>query len=84
MAGFEKTIRGINPLQVDNLYNGAEVTYTEEVISKFLGRFGYAYPKVITIPDINDEDKTVKLSISIDPGKRIYVNKVNFSGNHVT
>jgi outer membrane protein insertion porin family len=84
MAGFEKTIRSINPLQVDNLYNGAEVTYTEEVISKFLGRFGYAYPKVTTIPDINDEDKTVKLSISIDPGKRIYVNKVNFSGNHVT
>ena len=84
MAGFEKTIRAINPLQVDNLYNGAEVTYTEEVISKFLGRFGYAYPKVTTIPQINDEDKTVKLSISIDPGKRIYVNKINFSGNHVT
>lgn len=84
MAGFEETIRAINPLQVDNLYNGAEVTYTEEVISKFLGRFGYAYPKVTTIPDINDEDKTVKLSISIDPGKRIYVNKVNFSGNNVT
>jgi len=84
MAGFDKTIRAINPLKVDNLYNGAEVTYTEEVISKFLGRFGYAYPKVTTIPEINDEDHTVKLSISIDPGKRIYVNKINFSGNHVT
>lgn len=84
MAGFEKTIRAINPLQVDKLYNGAEVTYTEEVISKFLGRFGYAYPKVTTIPEINDEDKTVKLSISVDPGKRIYVSKINFSGNHVT
>ena len=84
MAGFEKTIRAINPLQVDTLYNGAEVTYTEEVISKFLGRFGYAYPKVTTVPEINDEDKTVKLSISIDPGKRIYVNKINFSGNNVT
>ena len=84
MAGFEQTIRAINPLQVDKLYNGAEVTYTEEVISKFLGRFGYAYPKVTTIPNINDEDNTVKLTISIDPGKRIYVNKVNFSGNNVT
>ncbi len=84
MAGFEKTIRAINPLRKDKLYNGAEVTYTEEVISKFLGRFGYAYPKVVTIPEINDEDNTVKLSISIDPGKRIYVNKINFSGNSVT
>lgn len=84
MAGFDKTIRAINPIQVDNLYNGAEVTYTEEVISKFLGRYGYAYPKVTTIPDIDDETKTVKLSISVDPGKRVYVNRINFSGNSVT
>lgn len=84
MAGFENTIRAINPLSPDRLYNGAEVTYTEETISRFLGRFGYAYPKVTTIPEINDEDKTVKLSISVDPGKRIYVNRVNFTGNDVT
>ncbi|GHE85383.1 outer membrane protein assembly factor BamA [Thalassotalea profundi] len=84
MAGFEKTIRAINPLKSGKLYNGAEVTYTEETISKFLGRFGYAYPKVTTIPDINEEDKTVKLSISIDPGKRVYVNRINFKGNNVT
>jgi outer membrane protein insertion porin family len=84
MAGFENTIRAINPLKADKLYNGAEVTYTEEVIGKFLGRFGYAYPKVTTIPEINDEDHTVKLSISIDPGKRVYVNRINFTGNEVT
>jgi len=84
MAGFDKTIAAINPLRTGELYNGAEITYTEEVISKFLGRYGYAYPKVMTIPEINDEDNTVKLTISIDPGKRVYVNRINFSGNHVT
>ncbi|MEW6982615.1 outer membrane protein assembly factor BamA [Colwelliaceae bacterium 6471] len=84
MAGFDNTIKAINPLKSDKLYNGAEVTYTEELISKFLGRFGYAYPKVVTIPEINDEDHTVKLSISVDPGKRIYVNRINFKGHNVT
>ena len=84
LAGFDNTIKAINPLQEGELYNGAEVTYTEDVISKFLGRYGYAYPKVTTIPEINDEDKSVKLSISIDPGKRIYVNQVTFTGNSVT
>lgn len=84
MAGFEEIIRALNPIQNDTLYNGALVTYTEESISKFLGRYGYAYPKVVTIPDINDEDHTVKLSISVDPGKRIYVNRINITGNHVT
>jgi outer membrane protein insertion porin family len=84
MAGFERTIRAINPLRSGKLYNGAEVTYTEESISRFLGRYGYAYPKVHAIPEINEEDKTVKLTISIDPGKRVYVNRINFSGNSVT
>lgn len=84
MAGYEKTIKAIAPLRTDELYNGAEVTYTEDLISKFLGRFGYAYPEVRTIPEINDEDKTVKLIVSVDPGKRVYVNRINFSGNDVT
>ena len=61
---FEKTIKAITPLRADKLYNGALVTYNEEMISKFLARFGYAYPKVTTIPEINEEDKTVKLVVS--------------------
>ena len=84
MAGFEKTIRAITPIQTDTLYNGALVTYSEELVSKFLGRYGYAYPKVVTIPEIDEENKTVKLVLSVDPGKRVYVNRINFKGNHVT
>lgn len=84
LAGLDDTIKMIVPLRTDELYNGAEVTYTEEMLAKFLGRFGYAYPKVTTIPEINEEDKTVKLTISIDPGKRVYVNRINFKGNEKT
>ena len=84
MANFEKAIKAINPLRKGKLYNGAEVTYTEDVISRFLGRYGYAYPKVEVLPKINEEDSTVKLSISVDPGKRVYVNRINFEGHEVT
>lgn len=84
MAGYDKTIEAISPLRINELYNGAEVTYTEDLISKFLGRFGYAYPEVRTMPEINDDDKTVKLIVSVDPGKRVYVNRINFTGNDVT
>ncbi|MBA6329373.1 outer membrane protein assembly factor BamA [Colwellia sp. MB02u-6] len=84
MAGFDKTIRAITPIKTEELYNGALVTYSEELVSKFLGRYGYAYPKVVTIPEIDEENKTVKLVLSIDPGKRVYVNRINFKGNNVT
>lgn len=84
LLGHEEYINKVLPLTTGELYNQAEVTYSEEFISKYLGRFGYAYPTVTTIPEINDEDKTVKLTLRVDPGKRIYVRRINFNGNAVT
>lgn len=84
MLGFEEFLAQVIPLESGDLYNQAEVTYTEEFIARYFGRFGYAYPTVTTIPEINEEDKTVKLSLSVDPGSRIYVRRVNFIGNQVT
>lgn len=84
LLGSKEYFERILPLTEGELYSQAEVTYTEEFISKYLGRFGYAYPTVTTIPEINDEDKTVKLTLSVDPGKRIYVRRVNFNGNEIT
>lgn len=84
VLGHEEYIKRVLPLLPGELYNQATVTYTEEFISKYLGRFGYAYPTVTTVPEINDEDKTVKLTLSVDPGKRIYVRRINFNGNVIT
>jgi outer membrane protein insertion porin family len=84
LLGYESFISSVLPIRKGDLYNQAEVTYTEEFISKYLGRFGYAYPTVTTIPEINEEDKTVKLTLMVDPGKRIYVRRITFNGNQLT
>lgn len=84
LIGQDEFIRQIMPLKQGQLYNGALVTYTEESIAKLLARFGYANSKVRTIPDINDDTKEVELTISVDPGKRVYVRRINMSGNSST
>ncbi|PKF51467.1 outer membrane protein assembly factor BamA [Enterovibrio nigricans] len=66
------------------VYNGERVTALEDAIKKSLGVQGYAYPQVTTIPEFNDDAKTVALNVSVDPGKRVYVRNIKFSGNQTT
>ena len=81
---YREILEKIVPLSAGSVYNGAEVTYTEEMISRYLGRFGYAYPKVSTYPEIDEETKEVVLNLNIEPGKRVYVNEIRFKGNSNT
>ncbi len=84
LLGYEDTMKKIVPIGKGELYNGARITYTEKMVSEFLGRYGYANSQVTTIPEIDDEKKEVKLTIKVAPGKRIYVRHINFVGNDTT
>jgi len=66
------------------LFSRRLVTDTVTVLSNRLGNEGYAFAKVNSIPTINEEDKTVSINFFVDPGRRYYVRKINFHGNHTT
>lgn len=67
-----------------SLFSRRQVTNSTTWISDRLGNEGYAFANVNSIPDINDEDKTVSLTFFVDPGKRVYVRRITFSGNNRT
>lgn len=55
--------------------------YNVERIKALLSNRGYAFAEVQPMATINAEDKTVDVTYYVNPGKRVYVRRINFSGN---
>lgn len=77
----EALIERLILLREGETFSQALMTRTQEYITRRLGNEGYTFAKVEGIPERNDDDKTVKVTFFIDPGKRAYVNRINFRGN---
>ncbi|MDF4589681.1 outer membrane protein assembly factor BamA [Vibrio parahaemolyticus] len=84
LIGEEATFERLIPFEDNETYNGSLVTSMEEGIKRVLGESGYAYPQVNTIPEFDDENKQVSLVVNVDPGNRIYVRDIRFTGNNST
>ena len=67
-----------------DVFSRKRVTDTVTRISDSLGNEGYAFANVNTVPDIDEETREVDLTFFVDPGKRVYVRRVNFAGNSKT
>ena len=67
-----------------DVFSRKEVTASSERISSLLGNSGYAFANVNSIPDIDQENKQVALTFFVDPGKRVYVRRINIRGNTKT
>jgi outer membrane protein insertion porin family len=68
----------INP---GDVFSRKQVTESVDKISSLLGNQGYAFANVNTVPDMDDATNEVSLGFFVDPGKRVYVRRINVSGN---
>jgi len=60
------------------------LTETTKKIGDRLGNDGYAFANVNAVPELDKEKSTVAFTLFIDPGRRVYVNRVNVAGNTKT
>ncbi len=68
-------------IQKGDIFSRRRSTKTSENITRQLGNNGYAFANVNVVPEILDDKKEVNLTFFIDPGKRVYARRINFSGN---
>ncbi|MGR9106310.1 MAG: outer membrane protein assembly factor BamA [Gammaproteobacteria bacterium] len=67
-----------------DIFSRKSATETSKAITDRLGDEGYAFANVNMVPDINNDKRMVNLTFFVDPGKRVYVRRINIKGNTKT
>ncbi len=61
-------------------YSRKLITASQDLIQNRLGEDGYAFAKVDPVPTTDDQNHLVGLTFFVDPGNRVYVRNISFSG----
>jgi len=80
----EAQIRALVLLAEDSTFSQTLMTTSSEFITRRLGNEGYTFAEVEGYPELNEEDKTAKITFVVNPGMRAYVRRIEFRGNTKT
>lgn len=77
----EEEVKKLLLVKDGQVFSRKVMTTTSELITRRLGNEGYTFANVNGVPEAHDEDHSVSITFVVDPGKRAYVNRINFRGN---
>ncbi len=76
----EEILKAIK-IKVKDVYNVSGVRADILNITELYSQRGYAYADVNPVTKINDDSRTVDLSVAIDKGRKVYVGEISLLGN---
>jgi outer membrane protein insertion porin family len=71
-------------LKRGDTFSREKLAASTKAISDRLGNEGYAFANANAIPNVDKEKRTVAFSIVVDPGRRVYVRRIDVAGNSKT
>ena len=77
----EDEVRKLITVQSGEFFNRQKVTESSKAIGDRLGNDGYAFANVNAVPEVDKEKHTVAFTFFVDPGHRVYVRRINLTGN---
>lgn len=79
--GIEPELRSLIDVKPGATFNAEQLNAISKRITDRLGALGYAFASANPVPDANREKREVAITFFVDPGRRVYVRRVNISGN---
>ncbi|MBQ8829620.1 MAG: outer membrane protein assembly factor BamA [Burkholderiaceae bacterium] len=82
MLGLEPEFEELIDIEPGSVYNAGAINALSKKITNRLSTLGYAFAKATPNPQVDGPDSDeVSIVYTIDPGRRVYVRKVNITGN---
>jgi outer membrane protein insertion porin family len=80
----EAELRPLITVEPGDTFSRARLTEVAQALGERLGEEGYAFANVNTVPRVDEANNRVDLTFVVDPGRRVYVRRINFQGNTKT
>ena len=77
----EAELKSLVSLKVGDFFSREQLNESTKKIGDRLGNDGYAFSNVNAAPEIDKDKRTANFTFLVDPGRKVYVRRVNVTGN---
>ena len=84
LLGKEKEFQSLLTVKPGETFSSVKLAASTKAIAEKLGTYGYAFAVINPQPDIRRDLNEVDITLVVDAGRRVYVRKVEITGNAKT
>lgn len=77
-------LAGLIELKQGDVFSREKLNRSTAAVADRLGVEGYAFANVNAVPRIDKETREVSFDVMVDPGRKVYVRRINIVGNNLT
>lgn len=81
LLGLDDKIQPLVTVKEGETFSAAKTNATVKAITDYLGSLGYAFANVNPNPVLDREAHEADLTFYVDPGRRVYVRRIQIGGN---
>jgi outer membrane protein insertion porin family len=78
----EEEVRKLILIKPGEVFSRERLTESNKLIADRLSNDGYAFANVNAVPEMDREKQQASFTFFIDPGRRVYVRRINVTGNN--
>ena len=84
LLGLDEELQPLIDVKPGEVFSAERVNAVAKRITDRMSTLGYAFASANPIPEPDREKRQVAFTIVVDPGRRVYVRRVNIAGNNRT